>query len=102
MPWAINVIIDPDKPNVGTAHAVFTDSDGSMFSATGRATMTAANASSFTSQAISARNAWQTRKTTEANAVTTLVGDFGGATPPESASPPTKGNDGSVTIVLPT
>lgn len=99
MAWVVNVTIDPDKTNVGTASAVFTDTDGSTFTATARATLIAANATSFVSQAIAARNAWQTRKTSEANDRTVLINDFTGSVPTEAASA-SQVNSGSITLSL--
>lgn len=100
MAWVINVQIDPDKTTVGTASAVFTDTDGSTFTATARATLSAANAQTFATQAIAGRNAWQTQKTREANARTTVINDFVAATPSEAASA-TQVNSGFLTINLP-
>jgi hypothetical protein len=77
--WVISVVIDVDKttaPAVGTATATFTDVGGSVFTFSARASMTATNATAFTNAAITARNAWQARKTIETNAQNTLIGDF--------------------------
>lgn len=98
MPWVLNLSIDTDKSNVGSATAVFTDGDGTTFTATARATLTSGNANSFASQSITARNAWQTRKTTEAADRTALVNAFTNAG--ESASASASGNSASVTINL--
>lgn len=76
MPWTVTVAIDPDKTNVGSASAVFTDTDGTTFAYSQRNIMTAVNANAFVAAAIAARNSWQTRKATEVSAQTTLVNDF--------------------------
>jgi hypothetical protein len=79
MAWVVTVAIDADKtaaPAVGSATATFTDADGTVFTYTDRAAMTAANATSFTNAAIAARNAWQSCKTTETSAMNTLVTRF--------------------------
>lgn len=96
--WVINISIDPDKTSVGSATAVYTDADGSTFSASGRATMTGANANAFANQSVAARNAWQGRKNTEATARNTMVNSF--TTAGESATPQTAGNNGTVVINL--
>lgn len=100
MAWVVNVQDDPDKQNVGVATAVFTDTDSSAFTATARATLSAANAQSFVTQAIAGRNAWQAQKTREATQRTALINDFAAAVPAESASA-TQVNNGSLTINLP-
>jgi uncharacterized membrane protein len=77
--WLISIVIDSDKttaPAVGTATATFTDADGSVFTYSQRASMTAANATAFTNAAIAARNAWQARKTTETNSQNSLITNF--------------------------
>lgn len=89
--WVISVVIDPDKttaPAVGTATATFTDIGGSVFTFSARASMTAANATAFTNAAIAARNAWQSRKTTETNAQNTLINNFTTAGEPSVTGAP--------------
>lgn len=76
MPWVITVSIDPDKTDVGSASAVFTDTDRTVFTYSTRDRLTAATATSFASAAIAARDTWQTQKTREINAVNTLVSRF--------------------------
>lgn len=82
MPWVITVAIDPDKnisPAVGTATAVFTDTDATVFTFSQRATLTAANATAFRTAAVAARNAWQSLKAAETTAESSLVTNFTGA-----------------------
>lgn len=76
MAWLISISIDPDKTNVGTATATFTDTDATTFVYTQRALLTVANATSFATAAIAARNAWQAQKTRETSAMSTLVSSF--------------------------
>lgn len=100
MAWVTNIVIDPDKPNTGTVSAVFTDTDGSTFTATARATLTGPNGNAFRDAAIAARNAWQTRKTQEATDRTSLNNIFAAAVPTEPASSSAT-NNASITINLP-
>jgi len=99
MAWVTNITIDPDKTNVGSVTAVFTDTDGSTFSASARGTITQANATAFVNAAIAGRNSWQTRKTSEGNDRTVLNNTFAAAVPTESASSSAINNT-SITINL--
>ena len=86
MAWVVSVSIDPDKTDVGSASAVFTDDDGTMFVYGTRAQLTAANATAFAAAAVTARNAWQALKTREANAMAALVNKFTAAGETATAS----------------
>jgi hypothetical protein len=77
--WVVSVVIDADKtaaPSVGTATATFTDTDNSEFVFSQRATLTVANGNAFVNAAIAARNAWQSKKTTQNNAQNVLITNF--------------------------
>ena len=91
MAWVVTVSIDPDKsaitPSVGSATAVFTDTDGSVFTYSQRATFTLANATAFVTAAIAARDTWRAIKTKETTALTTLVSDFTAAGETATAGP---------------
>lgn len=76
MAWVVTVEIDPDKTDVGRATAVFTDTDNTVFTYSQRAQLTAGNATTFASNAVTARNAWQSLKTRQDNAESTLVTKF--------------------------
>lgn len=96
MAWVVNVADDPTKTNVGGATLVFTDTDGSTFTANTTATLNAGNAQAFVTAAVAAKSAWLTRKTAETSQRTVLVNDLVAAG--ESASAQTIGNNGSVTF----
>jgi hypothetical protein len=74
MAWVIAVQFDEDKTNVGTITATFTDVDATVFSFSQRAAASSVNA--FTAAAIAARNTWQTKKTQNASAVSTVKAAF--------------------------
>lgn len=89
MPWVITATVDVDKsnPSVGEAKAVFTDTDGTIFTFVKRDTLTNAAATAFVTAALAARDAWRAQKTRESNVVTTLVTGFTTAGETATAGP---------------
>jgi nitrogen regulatory protein PII-like uncharacterized protein len=85
MAWVVNFSLDLDKPNVGNASAVFTDTDNTTFYFLNRTDTTPASFQTFVQNAIAARNSWKARKTNETIAITNLVNGFNGA-PGETAT----------------
>lgn len=76
MPWQCTVTLDADKTDVGTANAVFTDADSSVFNHVERLRVTTADRNAFVGRAIAARDAWRTRKTSEATYKTSVESRF--------------------------
>jgi hypothetical protein len=94
MPWSISIQVDPDKtttPAVGMATATFTDTDGSVFTFSQRASFTNPNATAFRDAAIAARNDWQSKqKAAVTNAQTTLVNLFNAVAGETATAAPVK------------
>jgi predicted HAD superfamily phosphohydrolase YqeG len=78
MPWVINFSLDPDKGNVGTATAVFTDTDNTVFNFSRRTDTTPAAFQAFVQAAIAVKQTWIIRKQNESVAITNLVTGFTG------------------------
>jgi len=66
MAWDATVTLDGDKADVGLVVAVFTDTDATTFSYSARVRADAGGRDGFIQAAIAARNAWRTRKASEA------------------------------------
>jgi hypothetical protein len=78
MAWVINFELDADKGNVGTATAVFTHTDNTMFNFNRRTDTTPAAFQAFVQAAIAAKQNWLNRKQSESVAITNLVTGFTG------------------------
>lgn len=78
MAWVINFQLDADKGNVGTATAVFTDTNNTVFTFNRRTDTTPAAFQAFAQAAIAAKTSWLNLKQGEGVAITNLVAAFTG------------------------
>lgn len=75
--WVLTIRLDPDKTDIGTINATFTDDDHTVYTYDDgagnrlRATITQINA--YRDAAIAGRNAWQSRKATQTSYMNTAV-----------------------------
>ena len=76
MAWDATVSLDGDKADVGLVTAVFTDTDATTFSYAARVRADAGGRDGFIQAAIAARNAWRTRKASEAAYKTNIEARF--------------------------
>lgn len=69
MSWQVTVTIDPGQVDVGLVTLIWTDPDGSVFTASRRscASVDMPNVGALIAQAVVERNAWQAGKASEAN-----------------------------------
>lgn len=77
MAWTTTIILDEDKTDTGQVSAVFTDpNDSAQFTFVQRVKATAQGRDAFITAAIAARNAWQTRRASEASYKTNIDARF--------------------------
>lgn len=92
MSWVVTCNVDPDKATpsgIGSAAAVFTDTDGTTFTYSYRGSYDPDSAAAFASAAIAARNTWQSEKAIEVTAMNTVVDAFTTAGETATAGKPT-------------
>lgn len=73
MPWTTTITLDADKPDVGTATAVWNAGQADEFTYSRRARMTLAEGQAFAAEAIAARDADAAKKAQEASLAGTLA-----------------------------
>lgn len=73
MAWTATIVLDADKPDVGTATAVWNAGQADEFTYSRRARMTLAEGQAFAAEAIAARDADAAKKAQEASLAATLA-----------------------------
>jgi len=73
MPWTTTITLDADKPDVGTATAVWNAGQADEFTYSRRAKVNLAEGRAFAAEAVAARKAAAARRTQEASLAGTLA-----------------------------